>query len=158
MGKIKNRKRNRLRGKKLSPYVKKILSKTKMAPVKSNKKLKPKLFKKEFDISLGSYDSIHLVWKTDEKGTPVKVVCISYDLMYENKWYTIIRFDTEHGPLHCHMRQSIKDDKEVLTPGNWIKKTGTVEEQLNWARDYIYKHHMNHRRGFLKRSGIKGYY
>ncbi|KKU49221.1 MAG: hypothetical protein UX67_C0003G0006 [Candidatus Woesebacteria bacterium GW2011_GWF2_46_8] len=87
-----------------------------------------------------------------------KIVNVSYEVEIENKWTTIIRFDSEHGKMHCHMMVSLQDPEEVVVPSGWIIKKGRPKDWLTWAMKHLRKKFLNYRVGFFKRSKIKQLY
>ena len=83
----------------------------------------------------------------------MEVVNVSYEIKIKEEWVTILRYDSEHGFLHCHIRLSLSDVKEAVTTNNVIKK-GTPHKWLTWAIDDIKANYLQYRRGFMKRSKL----
>lgn len=97
-------------------------------------------------------------YKKDRNNTILEVVNVSYEVEIDDEWITILRFDSTHGKMHCHMRISLQNPEEVVVPGGWIARKGTPKNWLSWAMKDIRKKYLNYRKGFFKRSGIKNLY
>jgi hypothetical protein len=115
-----------------------------------------KIFRQSFYI--GYSDRITRVYECTPQGEYVKVVNVSYEIMVDNKWHLVSRYDSEHGYLHCHMRTSLKDPTEILLDRSPVIKKGNPKDWLTWAIHDFQKHFFEYRKGFLKRSGTKEIY
>lgn len=109
-------------------------------------------------IHLGEFDRITYVYNKDLEGNYTKVVNVSYEILIEQKWQLVSRYDSEHGHLHCHMTVSVKNKSEIALPTSPIIKKGKPKDWLTWAINDIEARFFEYRKGFLKRSGIKDLY
>lgn len=123
-------------------------------PQKLSKKIKPKkVCKAPKEFNLSGEDKVIYVYDVYENGKIAEIVNVSYQLLIDDNWITILRFDSEHGFLHGHMRISINDPTEVaFTAG--VKKKGDPHTWLTWAMKRIRKSYLEYKRGFLKRSKL----
>jgi len=152
------RKRNRLKGKIVKQKDLEILRLVKNLPVKRSSIVTMKHPRKRIHFPLTDFDAITQVWEVDSDDICVKVVTVTYHLEHKGNWHDVIRFDSEHGYLDCHHRLSVQDKTEIRAPQDWIIEKGEPQAWMEWARNTVQKSFMNYRKGFLKRSGIKGYY
>lgn len=96
-------------------------------------------------------DKVVYVYEVYEDGKIAEVVNVSYQVFIKDDWVTILRFDSEHGFLHGHMRISIDDPTEItFTAG--VKRKGDPHTWLTWAVERIKKTYPDYKRGLLKRS------
>lgn len=112
---------------------------------------KSKTYRKSVTIVLTSEDQIVYIYEYDENRKTVEVVNVSYQILINSRWETIIRFDSEHGYLHGHRRISVANDVEVVFTAGVIKK-GNPQRWLTWAVEYLKKTYYDHRRSFLKKK------
>jgi hypothetical protein len=123
-------------------------------PVKPNKRIKPSsVYHAPVEIALSEEDKVVYVYERDLKGEVVEVVNVSYQLLVKGNWITILRFDSEHGFLHGHMRVSLDNSDEVLFTAG-VKKKGDPHVWLTWAVEYTKEKYISYKRGFLKRSHL----
>lgn len=105
------------------------------------------------EIRLSDYDKITHLAYMDKSRKISEVVNVSYEILLEGMWLTIVRFDSHHGYLHRHTRISLKDETEVEdTVG--VKKKGMPDLWYTWAIQDITKNYISYRASFTKRSKI----
>jgi hypothetical protein len=81
------------------------------------------------------------------------VINVSYEVFINNKWITILRFDSVHGYLHRHTRISLDNPDTTVENFSVIQKGGP-KEWLTWARKYMNKYFYKCKVGFCRRSKI----
>ena len=141
MGKIKYRKRRIIRPEKIVsiPVKREIISEG---------SIKQRSAK---EINLTDEDKVIYIYECEERNKVVEVVNVSYQILIDSNWITILRFDSEHGYLHGHRRVSLNSEREIFfTTG--VKKKGDPHKWLTWAVQYLKKNYNDYKRGFLKRS------
>ena len=105
------------------------------------------------EIHLSDFDKITHLASVDKSGKISEVVNVSYEILLEDIWITIVRFDSHHGYLHRHTRISLEDKTEVEdTVG--VKKRGTPDLWYTWAIQNITRNFLSYRGSFVKRSKI----
>ena len=105
------------------------------------------------EIYLSEYDRItHLVY-VDENRKILEVVNISYEILLEDQWVTITRFDSHHGYLHRHTRISLEDETEIEDSVG-VKRRGNPHLWYTWAIRDIKKRFIEYRMRFARRSKI----
>lgn len=110
-----------------------------------------KLFPKE--IYLSSLDRITRISSIDKNKSVVDIINVSYEIKYDEKWITIVRYDSAHGYLHRHKRISINDTGETVDREG-VKTKGNPHVWYTWAIKDIQKRFLEYRREFAKRSNI----
>lgn len=105
------------------------------------------------EFYLTEVDKITYAKGTDEKNIILEVVNVSYEIRIKDQWITILRYDSEHGFLHCHMRISLSDQEDAVTTAHVIKK-GTPHEWLTWSINDVIRNYQRYRREFMKRSKL----
>lgn len=109
--------------------------------------------RKSQQFNLTEDDRITYVYEITNERKVVEVVDVSYEHKLKDKWFTVIRYDSEHGYLHRHSR--IEDiDKEIVTTIG-VKKKGDAGKWLTWAIKDISTRYENYKRGFLKKKKYK---
>lgn len=130
------------------------LEQVKNIPVKQNKEIRHKKVSKIYsEINLTDEDMIIYTFETDEEGSATKIVDVSYQTFINNEWVTILRYDSEHGFLHRHMRISLYSQAEILSTDG-VKKKGTPHNWLTWAIEDTKNRYLDYERGFLRRSKV----
>lgn len=104
----------------------------------------------ENQIYLTETDRITYVYAITDNRKIVNVVNVSYDLKVNDKWVTVVRYDSEHGYLHRHDR--IKNSEVEVTTIFGVIKKGDASEWLTWAVNDIIKKNQDYKTGFLKRN------
>lgn len=103
---------------------------------------------------LSHTDRITYVYTVDIKTKQtIEVINVSYEIKIDEKWITIIRYDSSHGYLHKHIRVSLENEQEITTRDRVVQK-GDHKSWLTWAIDDIQKDFYEYRRLFFKRSKI----
>lgn len=76
-----------------------------------NKKFKRRLTAKTnpAEIYLSGVDRIFHAGVIDKNGDLVEVTNVSYEIKLNDKWVTIVRYDSAHGYLHRHKRSEISN-------------------------------------------------
>lgn len=87
-----------------------------------------------------------------------KIENISYDILLDGKWEWVVRYDDHggSGPLHRHVRISLKDQSEVRSTAG-IKKYKNKDFELTWVCDDIKRNYFAFRKRFMKNSGLAVY-
>lgn len=117
--------------------------------------LQPKIEKPKFfriisnSFLLSENDRLTYIFQIDKKGKVIEVTNVSYDILVENIWITVIRYDSEHGFLHRHSRISLNKPKEIETTIG-VKKKGNPHTWLTWAIDDIKSKYLEYRKRFTK--------
>ncbi len=120
-------------------------------PVKQEKRQVFRGVSKSAKITLTDEDQVIYVYEIDAAREVSEVVNVSYQILINGSWVTILRFDSEHGFLHGHRRISSGDEREIVFTAG-VKRKGTPHRWLTWSVDYIKKNYLNYKRAFLKRS------
>lgn len=111
---------------------------------------KPKTYQRSATIILTPGDQIIYIYECDENRKTTEVVNVSYQILLDFGWVSIIRFDSEHGYLHRHKRVSISNEIEVVSTAGVVKK-GSPRHWLTWAVEHLKKNYPDYRKNFLKR-------
>lgn len=117
-----------------------------------------KIQKNKWEIKINNYlltdsDRLTYVYCINSKNKITEVINVSYELLINKKWITIVRFDSSHGYLHRHMRISLNDPNTTTDNINVIKK-GNPSMWLTWAIKFTNKSYYDYKLGFCKRSKI----
>ena len=59
-------------------------------------------------------DRVSYIYETDNKNNILNIICVSHEINIDDKWITIVRYDSEHGYLHRHTKISIEDITETV--------------------------------------------
>lgn len=102
-------------------------------------------------IILTPEDQIIYIYECDENNKTTEVVNVSYQISIEDRWITIIRFDSEHGYLHRHRKVSIDNEIEVVSTAGVVKRGGP-RHWLTWAVEHLKKNYLDYRKNFLKKG------
>jgi len=105
------------------------------------------------EIYLSEYDRITHLAYIDESRKILEVINISYEILLEDKWVTIVRFDSHHGYLHRHTRISLENETEV-DDSIGVKKKGKPHLWYTWSIQDIKKRFIEYRARFTRRSRI----
>jgi len=111
---------------------------------------KVKTFQKSTTIVLTPEDQIIYIYECDENRKTTEVVNVSYQILLDFNWVSIIRFDSEHGYLHRHIRVSVENEIEVVSTAGVVKK-GSPRHWLTWAVEHLKKNYLGYRKNFLKK-------
>lgn len=103
------------------------------------------------EILLTENDRVTYLYKKDRQNRIKEVINVSYELNIQNKWITIVRFDSTHGYLHRHIRISLTDSTEMISITG-VKKKGDHPQWLTWAINALKRQYAMHKEAFLKRS------
>lgn len=120
-------------------------------PVKPEVK-KRKTVEKKARIALTEEDQIVYIYEKDENKNISEVVNVSYQVLVNDEWVTIVRFDSEHGYLHCHRRISVKNESEIVFTANYIPRKGTPHRWLTWATQHLKKNYLIYKNNFLEKK------
>lgn len=145
MGKSKRFKRYRLKKQtrgflKIAP----ILQPTKIEKPKSCRTISNSFL-------LTENDRLIYIFQIDDQGKVTEVINVSYDILVENGWVTIIRYDSEHGYLHRHSRISLTNPEEIETTLG-VKKKGVPHTWLTWAIDDVKSRYLDYKKKFIGKS------
>lgn len=101
-----------------------------------NKKQKEDKRHSHHDFSLSHEDRITYIYVRNAiTNEIIEVVNVSYEILINEKWHTIIRYDSHYGYLHKHTRLTLLDEKTIVER---INVSGTHSDWLTWAiRDLI---------------------
>ncbi|MBI2334812.1 hypothetical protein HYU96_03335 [Candidatus Daviesbacteria bacterium] len=105
------------------------------------------------EIYLSAVDRIYHAGAIDEKGDLIEVTNISYEINLDDKWVTIVRYDSAHGYLHRHKRISLDDPADTVDRIG-VKQKGKPRTWYTWAIKDIQKRFLHYREEFTKRSEI----
>ena len=105
------------------------------------------------EIFITDFDRIIYTYKKDEKGKYTEVSNTSYEARIENRWVTIVRYDSTHGFLHRHTKISYLQDGET-TDTEGVIKQGNHHVWLTWALRDLTSNFTDYRSSLLKRSGM----
>jgi hypothetical protein len=112
----------------------------------------PKIKLIQHDFSLSQKDRITYVYARSIKDHEIiEVVNVSYDILIYEKWYTIIRYDSNHGYLHRHERLTLRDEKDIVEQ---IDLSGTHSDWLTWALNDLIKHFREYKQTFFDNNSI----
>lgn len=139
--------------KKFRKHSKRNLPDKRLIPVVPNR-----IVGKNFKIIEGYHpisdtDRITYIYKVDEGFKKIEITCVSFDIIFNDKWISIERFDTKHGYLHWHILTEIGIEPKIVVPSN-LKKNASLDYIFDWAINHIYNNWYFYRRHFLK-SNIK---
>lgn len=118
-------------------------------PVKREIK-KVKTYQKSVAFTLTPEDQIIYIYECDENRKTTEVVNVSYQILLDSDWVSIIHFDSEHGYLHRHIKVSVSNDIEVVSTAGVVKK-GSPRHWLTWAVEHLKKNYPDYRKNFLKK-------
>lgn len=91
------------------------------------------------------------IYKVNKNKKVIEITDVSLEILIEDKFVTIIRYDSSHGSLHRHTRTSMDDSSEVLTSSS-VRRRGTVKRWLRWCIEDIKSNFFNYKKNFYKRS------
>ncbi|MEK7502243.1 MAG: hypothetical protein AAB609_01845 [Patescibacteria group bacterium] len=140
-------------GKKIGKHIPKIL------PLKKPlQKENLKTWSGDVPLNIAKYDRISFSVLINEKRNIRKIENISYDILIENEWVWIIRFD-DHGGVglfHKHTKITLNDERDIESYEG-VKKSKSKRKQFNWAFKDIKRNYLIYRSKFLKNSGLDLY-
>ncbi len=113
---------------------------------------KPKAFtnKKSQQFNLTEEDRVTYIYEITNDRKVVEVVDVSYEHKVNDQWFTVVRYDSEHGYLHRHSR--IHDFQKEIVTTIGVKKKGDAGKWLTWAIKDIISRYENYKKGFLKKN------
>jgi len=103
-------------------------------------------------IILTPEDQIIYIYECDKNNKTTEVVNVSYQILIEDRWITIIRFDSEHGYLHCHQRISLNSEGEIVFTRNYLPKKGGPHRWLTWSIQHLKKNYLVYKKSFLEKK------
>ena len=104
------------------------------------------------EIRLTEEDRIGYIYKINAKRTVREITCVSYEVLFNNKWETIVYYDSTHGgTLHRHVRASINDTSDSPSTEQ-VRNKGTLHRRLTWCVEDIQNNFIFYKRRFMKRS------
>jgi len=86
-------------------------------------------------------------------GNISKIVDVSYETSIDWSWYTVIRYDSEHGQMHRH--DYILDYNKPFVTTLGVRKRGTPDKWLTWAIEDVENNYIRYRTSFLKNNKTK---
>ena len=109
-------------------------------------------------LNIAQTDRISFSVLRDEKNRIIKIENISYEILIEDKWDWVVRYDDHggKGPLHRHIRVSLQDERSIESAGG-IKKYKNKDHELTWVCNEIKRNHQVFRSKFLKNMGLDLY-
>jgi len=109
-------------------------------------------------LNIAKTDRISFAVLKNEKNHIRKIENVSYEIMMNEKWEWVVRYDDHGGlgPLHRHVRISLKDDR-VVESSDGIRKYKNKDHQLTWACKDIRRNYLIFRNKFLKNSRLDLY-
>ena len=116
-----------------------------------DKKHSTMIFRKRFFLSENNRST--RIFKQIETGKITEIICVSLEIIINNKWETIVYYDNVHGYLHRHERLSASDESETIATLG-VRQKGTVRRLLKWAIRDISINYINYKKRFLKSSGF----
>ena len=125
-----------------------------MRKAKKNKGKQPiaKEVKHINEIIISPNNRITYVYKESQKKQIIEVTCVSLEIKIENKWVTIIYYDSHHGgKLHRHTKIVFNDEADITDYAN-VKSKGSPASLLKWAIHDIKHNFIPYKRKFLKRN------
>jgi hypothetical protein len=122
-------------------------------PVKPNVNKEVKYIEKKGYFPISETDRITYVLKLDQNYKKAIITCVSLDILFNDEWITIDRFDTEHGYLHQHVLTKIGEEPKVVIPT--IKKNASLDYIFDWTVNHFYNNFYFYRRHFIKNNKDK---
>jgi hypothetical protein len=120
------------------------------------KKAEADLAESKETIYFSEVDRVTKIYKLNKSNNRkvAEITCVSFDVKIDNKWITIIYYDSYHdGELHKHIRISLEDDSDSpITEG--VRKKGTQHRLLTWAMQDLVANYLVYKSKFFKRSKI----
>lgn len=109
-------------------------------------------------LNVAKSDRISFSVLINEKRNIRKIENISYDILIENEWVWIIRFDDHGGVglLHKHTKITLNDERDIESYEG-VKKSKSKRKQFNWAFKDIKRNYLIYRSKFLKNSELDLY-
>lgn len=109
-------------------------------------------------LNLAQSDRITFSVLRDEKKNLRIVENVSYEISINDRWEWVVRYDDHNGkgPLHRHVRISLKDNsdvKSVIDSSEYKNKN----HMLTWACDDIKRNYLTFRKDLLRNSGLDLY-
>jgi len=114
---------------------------------------KVKTYQKSATIVLTPEDQIIYIYERDENNKTIEVVNVSYQILIDSCWVTIIRFDSEHGYLHGHRRVTLDRESEIVFTANFFPKKGGPRRWLTWSIQHLKEKYLIYKKSFLKEKG-----
>lgn len=113
---------------------------------------KTKLVNQHFSLSPAGDERVTYVYKvnSEDYDDVAEVTCVSYDVLLENEWVTVIYYDSHHGGiLHRHEDHNL-DKNTDLVSGERVKKKGSQKQLLTWAIRDLTKNYLTYKNKFLR--------
>jgi hypothetical protein len=109
-------------------------------------------------LNRASVDRITFSVLRNSKDNIRKIENISYEILIDNRWEWVVRYDDHGGlaQLHRHVRFSLEDARSVVSSYG-IKNFKSKDGQLTWVCKDIKRNYLIFRRKFLKNSGLDLY-
>lgn len=118
-------------------------------------KSQEKINRNNYQISENNW--LTYIYNQDSYGNIIEVVCVSLEIKINNKWKTIIYYDSSHaGVLHRHTINSLETDTDVVDYLS-VRKKGNQKRLLSWAIRDIKNKYIFYKKKFIIRcirSGI----
>ena len=109
-------------------------------------------------LNIARSDRISFSVLRNERNNIKKIENVSYEIMSNEKWEWVVRYDDHGGlgPLHRHVRISLKDDR-VVESSDDIRRYKNKDYQLTWVCKDIRRNYLIFRNKFLKNSRLDLY-
>lgn len=116
----------------------------------SDKKTKIKRIQNDFLFSQNNRVT-YVYLRSLKDNAIVEIVTASYDILINEKWHTVIRYDSHHGYLHRHERLTLKDERSLIKR---IELPGTHSDWLTWAIQDLLKNFEEYKQSFFDNNSI----
>ncbi|OGG24416.1 hypothetical protein A3A79_04500 [Candidatus Gottesmanbacteria bacterium RIFCSPLOWO2_01_FULL_43_11b] len=113
---------------------------------------KVKLVSHYFTLSPQRDERVTYVYKVnvEDDSDVVEITCVSYDLLLENEWITVVYYDSHHGGiLHRHEDHNLVKNTEIVSSER-IKKKGTQKQLLTWVIHDLTHSYLSYKNRFLR--------
>lgn len=102
-------------------------------------------------------DRLTYSYRRDQTGKVTEVTTVTYDILVEGDWITIVYYDSTHDPkesyLHKHIRVALQNPSDTPTLEG-VKRRGNPSIWLTWAINDIKNNFQIYKKNFLKRSNL----
>ena len=110
-------------------------------------------------LNTANLDRISFSFLINEKRMIRKIENISYEILVDDKWEWVVRYDDHGGDgnLHRHVRITLGDNSDIPSEAG-IKKYKNKNLARTWVFNEIRRNHIFFRKKLLKNSGRKELY
>lgn len=121
---------------------------------KKNAQTIAKPIKRINEIVLSANNRITYVYKKIHAKQVIEVTCVSLEIKIQEKWITIIYYDSHHGgKLHRHTKIAFNDEADITDYAN-VKSRGSPASLLKWSINDIKHNFISYKRRFLQRNQV----